>query len=227
MTITAEQKDSINKILEVFETGRIGDNYDTIALLPDGPNKRVQITFGKHQTTEYGQLPNLLTQYVRRGGLLADYIKPYLHTMGQRGKSSFANDKTLLKHLRNTANDPIMRELQDSFFEKEYFEPALLWATQQGFTLPLSMLVIYDSYIHSGQIRDDIRKAFPERPPVRGGDEKTWIAQYLQARENWLSKHSNRVVRNTVYRTNEMQEFIAEDNWNLERPLNVRGIIIK
>jgi hypothetical protein len=46
------------------------------------------------------------------------------------------------------------------------------WFKKNGFTLPLSMLVIYDSYIHSGGIRNDLRKRFAEWVPAEGRNEK-------------------------------------------------------
>ena len=49
-----------------------------------------------------------------------------------------------------------MRQTQDAFFDKVYFQPAKAWADAHGFTLPLSMLVIFDSFIHSGQIRNGL-----------------------------------------------------------------------
>ena len=68
-----------------------------------------------------------------------------------------------------------MQRIQDDFFDKRYFQPAMQWADTNEFTLPLSALVIYDSFIHSGSILDFLRKRFPEVPPAKGGNEKTWI----------------------------------------------------
>jgi hypothetical protein len=48
--------------------------------------------------------------------------------------------------------------------------------------LPLSMLVVYDSFIHSGSVPMFLRKRFIERPPANGGDEKKWIGSYVEVR---------------------------------------------
>lgn len=71
-----------------------------------------------------------------------------------------------------------MRKTQDSFFDRVYYRPAMKWADTQGFTLPLSALVIYDSFIHSGSIIWVIRNMFPESPPSASGNEKAWTKAY-------------------------------------------------
>ena len=84
-----------------------------------------------------------------------------------------------------------MAEAQNEQFNKAYLEPAFNWFTKNGFTLPLSFLVISDSYLHSGGIREALRSKFRESPPANGGDEKAWVRSYVEARHNWLSNHSN------------------------------------
>ncbi|MEK7720386.1 MAG: chitosanase, partial [Bacteroidota bacterium] len=113
-------------------------------------------------------------------------------------------------------NDPVMQQVQDRFFDLRYFQPAMQWMDDNGFSLPLSALVIYDSYIHSGSIMMFLRKRFPERTPKNGGDEKIWISQYVDTRNSWLSTHSSQLLRNTVYRTGCLEIEIARNNWYLD-----------
>ena len=68
-----------------------------------------------------------------------------------------------------------MAEAQNEQFNKVYLEPAFDWFTKNGFTLPLSFLVISDSYLHSGGIRAALRSKFKESPPAQGGAEKAWV----------------------------------------------------
>jgi hypothetical protein len=89
------------------------------------------------------------------------------------------------------------------------------WASDNGFTLALSALVIYDSFIHSGSIRADIRARFSEVPPARGGEEKAWIRAYVNARNDWLLHHSRPAVRASAYRTRDLAREIANGNWKL------------
>jgi hypothetical protein len=108
-----------------------------------------------------------------------------------------------------------MRATQDKFFDQVYFQPAQKWADSNGFTLPMSMLVIYDSFIHSGGILSFLRARFSELPPTRGGDEKTWILQYVDVRHKWLSTHSKAVLRASSYRTRDLLREIRRGNWDL------------
>ncbi len=99
------------------------------------------------------------------------------------------------------------------------------WADKNGLTLALSALVIYDSFVHSGSILGFLRNRFSAVPPAQGGDEKTWIAHYVNARQTWLSSHSNPVLRPTVYRTQCFVREIDRNNWDLSQlPINAHGV---
>ncbi len=120
-----------------------------------------------------------------------------------------------------------MREIQDAFFDEQYFQPALEWADVNQFTLPLSALVIYDSFVHSGGIFGFLRKRFPEVPPAQGGDERVWIRQYVDTRQNWLATSPKKLLRGTVYRTECLKRQIARDNWALSQmPIDANGVDI-
>jgi chitosanase len=114
-----------------------------------------------------------------------------------------------------------------AFFDKEFFQPAMQWATDQGLTLPLSALVVYDSFIHSGSILPLIRRSFPQPTPASGGDERAWTTAYVKARHLWLVGHARADVRKTQYRTRCLGEQIARANWHLEvRPIRANGVVV-
>jgi len=96
---------------------------------------------------------------------------------------------------------------------------------QNGFTLPLSTLVIYDSQVHSGGILMLLRKRFPEKTPKNGGDEKIWIEQYVNARRDWLANHSTKILHKTVYRMDCFKNEMTRNNWDLSLlPINANGV---
>jgi len=98
-------------------------------------------------------------------------------------------------------------------------------AAKNGFSLPLSTLVIYDSFIHSGSILYFLRKRFPEMPPAKGGDEKTWIRQYVDVRQGWLANHQLTILHATIYRTQCFKGEMARDNWDLSQlPIDANGV---
>jgi chitosanase len=216
-------KNKIQKILNSIETGKADGDYGCISLYKDGPNQIRQITYGKSQTTEWGNLKKLIKLYVDKNGRFAGEFTPYLPKLGV---SSLVDDSNLLKLLKDASFDPIMRQSQDEFFDNEYWKPATAWFVANSFTLNLSMLVIYDSFIHSGSILKFLRDKFPEKIPLHGGDEKKWIISYVKARHEWLKNHSNPALVSSSYRTKDMLRTINEQDWNLEKPYNANGEII-
>jgi chitosanase len=207
------QKRLMQRIINVFETGSPDGDYSTIAIFKDGPHNIRQITYGRSQTTEYGNLQRLVEDYVNAGGLFSQQLEPFVDRIGSDPLTDDAEFKKLLR--KAGKEDPVMRETQDQFFDDVYYRPAIQWAKDHGFTLPLSGLVIYDSFIHSGSILRVIRKKFPETPPSSGGDEKAWTKAYVKARHNWLKNHSRPIVRSTIYRTACFDREIERSNWDL------------
>jgi chitosanase len=223
------QKNTILSVVNVFETGTASGKYDKISVYRDGPvvdGKRVyQITYGRAQTTEFGNLKRLIEQYISRNGRYGSQFQPFLNKIGRHPS---LRSNTLFRELlkKSAIDDVIMKTVQDDFFDLYYYQPANVWFDGFGFTEALSLLVIYDSFIHSGRIREDLRQKFSERPPKFGGNERTWIEQYVNVRHQWLSTHTNEILRATVYRTNCFKKEIKKNNWDLAQPINANGITI-
>ncbi|MGZ8186217.1 MAG: chitosanase [Methylobacter sp.] len=223
MYLTEQQKRICEHVINVFESGSIEGNYSAISIYADGPHGIRQVTYGRSQTTEYGNLEELIKIYAGSNGIYSAQLQPYIARIGVMPLVDNEQFKQLLRDAGK--NDPLMRKAQDDFFDKRYFQRAMLWADNNGFTLPLSALVIYDSFIHSGSIPDFLRKHFPEALPAKNGDEKTWISLYVKARQDWLSMASNRILQKTIYRTQCFKNEIAKDNWNLSQlPIAANGI---
>jgi chitosanase len=220
-----EQK-ILNKIIQVvryFETGKVvGADYGALSIYNDGPGNRRQVTYGASQTTEFGNLKDLIQMYVDAKGIKASDFKPYLTKIGNEKPPSLAADGFFISLLKSAALDPIMHTVQDAFFLKHYFNPAQSWFTKNGFTLPLSLLVVYDSYVHSGSIPDFLRNKFAEKVPVNGGNEKEWIQEYVDARDTWLENNTSRpILQQTDYRTDSFIHAIRQENWLLDKPFEV------
>jgi chitosanase len=215
-----EIKNKIQKIVNVFESGTPNGDYGCISLYEDGPNGIKQITYGKSQTTEWGKLSELIKLYISLDGKFADQLIKYVDTIG---RTSLVNDKDFIFLLREASKDPIMKESQDSFFDTHYWAPAKAWFDKNGFKSNLSMLVIYDSFIHSGSILKFLRERFSEKVPVNGGNEQEWILAYCEARFNWLKNHSNPILRKTIYRVDNFLTAIKEENWDLSKAFVANG----
>ncbi len=228
--ITPKIKKKIEQVINAFETGSATGNYGAIVKYKDYKNPHtgeleVQVTFGRSQTTEFGHLKTLVSDYVAQHGTFANILQPYISRVGQ--KPSLASDALFCDTLKKAGKtDPIMQQCQDGLFEEKYYRPAFNWFSNNGFTLPLSMLVVYDSFIHSGTVLPFLRKRFNVNTPATGGDEKEWIKSYVQVRHEWLRTHSNPILRNTIYRMQCFKDTIEIDNWSLSAPIKANGVTI-
>jgi chitosanase len=208
-----------------METGTLEPDYDNISIFNDGPNDIKQITYGKLQTTEFGNLKDLLNYYLSLEGKYDDIFEKYIDDVGKKQLYKNEEFKKALKDAAN--NDPAMREAQEWLFEEKYWKPAVKFFVENKFTTPLSMLVIFDSYIHSGSIASFLRRRFNELVPARGGNEKKWITQYLETRHEWLKNHSRPILRKTIYRTKAYIREANKNNWDLNGDFNANGLIVK
>jgi len=78
MNLTAQQKRICEQVVNVFETGSTDGDYSNISIYNDGPNDIRQITYGRSQTTEYGNLHELVDLYASRNGLFSDKLRPFI-----------------------------------------------------------------------------------------------------------------------------------------------------
>ncbi len=222
MYLSDEQRSLIERLINTIETGRPDGDYGAISIYADGPHNMRQVTYGRAQTTEYGNLRKLVQMYVAAGGMFSRDLSPYADLIGSR---PLTEDQTFRNLLRAAGRqDQVMRRIQDQFFEQTYFLPAMRWADDNGLTRALSMLVVYDSYIHSGGILWFLRQRFAESPPARGGSEEKWISEYVRVRHQWLAGHERLILRKTIYRTQAFQEQIQAGNWDLSVvPVRMNG----
>jgi chitosanase len=228
--VTPAAKKKIEQVVNVFETGKAEGDYADLSVFADYSDPEThtrirQVTFGRSQTTEFGHLKELIQQYIEDHGKFGAEFLPYMNHLGK--KPSLETDMNFRQLLKKAGKeDPIMKSSQDSFFDAKYYHPAYNWFTSHGFELPLTMLVTYDSFIHSGTVLGFLLKRFTTAFPVNGGNEKEWTANYVNARHNWLTNHKEQVLRNTNYRTACFKEQIAQGNWDLKQPLKAHGVVL-
>jgi chitosanase len=212
-------------VINCFETGKADGDYGAISTYADGPHNIKQITYGRSQTTEYGNLRQLIQMYVDAHGTFSSALPPYADKIGSEALVSDSNFKNLLR--RAGREDATMRQIQDRFFDTTYFTPAMKWADDHKFVLPLSALVIYDSFIHSGSILWIIRQKFPENTPDQDGNEKDWTKAYVQARLEWLGQSTRSAMRASTYRAKDLAKEINRGNWELSQlPIMANGIAV-
>jgi|GEM_PF-3356747 len=227
---TSEQKRAIDSVLSIFETGRLPSaaSYSTCTVLKDGAG----ISYGKHQCTDRaGSLDLVCKRYIELGGAESAKLSAFLPQLSSN-ESAKVNPagpfpgwlKDLITLLKKIGSEPVMQQAQDEVFDRVYFEPAVLRANDFGLLTALSLLVLYDTCIHSGPARvmAHASQLLPATPS-KGGDEKIWVREYVSERRAWLSRSSNELVRKTVYRPNALLKLIEQGNWDLRMPFTCCG----
>lgn len=217
MSVTITQARTIQAIVNLFETGQVLGDYGQVTVIAGDTG---HLTFGRSQTTlGSGGLQGLLDRYCANAGArFGKRLGPWLPAVEARD-TSLDRDVRLHNVLRASADDPVMRDTQDAFFGERYFDPAMLTAERAGIQEPLGRAVVYDSFVHGSW--DRIRALVAGTPQSRG--ERTWVADYVAARRNWLATHTRADVRATVYRMDALGRLIELGMWGLELPLVVRG----
>jgi chitosanase len=217
------QRRTAEAIVNVFETGSAVGDYARVTLLPRDPG---HLTYGRSQTTlASGNLHLLVKAYCEAAGArLADELSRYLRRLADLDLS-LDTDPKLRGLLQLAGDDPVMRQVQDAFFDRVYWAPAVRQAERLGLRTPLGTTVVYDGVVHGSFA------AMRDRTLERHGDvaslgEADWIARYVEERRAWLSGHPIPILRRTVYRMDAFRELMDEKRWDLELPLVVRGVRI-
>ena len=214
------QKKSAMAIVNIFETGHVVGDYGKVTLLAGDPG---HLTYGRSQTTlASGNLFLLIKAYVGAAdAAFADELRPFLERLEAKD-FALDHDQTLRHNLREAGDDPVMREVQDGFFDRVYWAPALTSAAFIGAETALGTTVVYDSRIHGSwhRLRDRVNETFGT---LAEKGEQPWIERYVQTRHDWLAGHSIKILRKTVYRMTTFQSLIGDGKWDLALPLHIRG----
>jgi len=218
--LTATQKQTAQAIVNIFETGVVLGDYGNVTLIPGDTG---HLTFGRSQTTlGSGNLFDLLKRYCSNpGARFGSRLAPWLARFEAIDLSLDA-DTRLHNTLRATADDKVMRDTQDQFFDEVYWQPAEKAATALGISSPLGVAVVYDSTVHGSWKTMRDRTTQQSGTPAALG-ERAWITAYVATRHAWLATNPRADLRKTVYRMDAMQRLLDQGFWGLDLPLVVRG----
>jgi len=218
--LTPTQKQTAQSIINLFETGAVLGDYSSVTVIPGDTG---HLTFGRSQTTlASGNLLNLLQRYCsNHGARFADRLSPWVPRF-EAIDLSLDNELRLHNLLRATADDPVMRETQDIFFDEVYWQTAARIAVNLGVTSALGTAVVYDSTVQGSwkTLRD---RTIAQSGSLAALGEKAWIAAYVSTRHDWLANHPRSDLRKTAYRMEAFQRLIDQGYWGLELPLVVRS----
>jgi len=217
------QKRTAQAIVNIFETGRALGDYTKVTLLPGDPG---HLTYGRSQTTlASGNLHLLIKSYCEApGGAYGSRLKRYLSKLAACDVS-LDTDQTLCSLLKDAGLDPVMRDVQDRFFDRVYWTPSVTDCSTLGVDTALGTTVVYDSRIHGSWAL--LRKRTERRHgKTTAIGERRWIERYVMERRNWLANHSKTILHATVYRMDAFRTLIEDGSWDLPLPLRVRGVRI-
>ncbi|MCG2592656.1 peptidoglycan-binding protein [Ramlibacter sp. XY19] len=216
--ISATQAQAAKAIVNLFETGEVLGHYGAVTVLAGDPG---HLTYGRSQTTlASANLGLLIARYCQReGARFGERLKSWLPALQAR---DLALDRDLRLHnfLRACADDPVMRDEQDRFFDEAYWAPAERAARKLGLRTALGVAVVYDSWVHGSWAA--MRDRTDTQGTVAQSGEKAWITRYIANRHAWLAGHPNPLLRKTVYRMAAFQRLVELGAWGLPLPLVVR-----
>jgi len=218
--LTPLQKQTAQAIVNLFETSSARGDYGAVTVIPGDTG---HLSFGRSQTTlGSGNLHALLQRYCDNAGArFGPRLAPWLERVEQRD-TTLDHELRLHNLLRATADDPVMREMQDLFFDEGYWQPAARIAAGMGITTPLGLAVVYDSLIQGSwkTVRD---LTIDHAGHLAEFGERAWIEAYISTRHAWLAGHRRSDLRATAYRMEAFQRLAEQAYWGLELPLVVRG----
>lgn len=214
--LTAQQRKTAQAIIQIFETGRLSaKSYGAVS---NAVGDAGGLSYGTHQVSLMsGNLYLLLRSYVDRGGVQAKRISPFLDRIADKDRAVGAS-AVLQSALRDAGSDPIMKAVQDEYFDANFWRPSARDAQARKFVTPLAYALSFDGHIQGGWGR-----IAPRVPNTL--KEKDWCRTYVAERRRWLA-NGHGLVPKTVYRMDEFSKLIAANNWDLKLPIVIRGVKI-
>lgn len=199
----------------------MGD-YGAVTVLPGDTG---HLSYGRSQVTlGSGNLYRMIQLYCSAPRAAFPELSSYLPRMQQRD-FALDTDMTLRALLQQAGQDRVMRTVQDQFFDANYWSPGAQSAANFGISSALGTSVVYDSHVQGAwaTVRD-LTTAQSGALGVIG--ENDWVSQYLNVRRDWLANNPNPALHPTVYRMDCFLSLIQDSSWDLELPINIRGVSI-
>jgi chitosanase len=216
------QKKAAAAIVNVFETGRVLGDYAAVSVLPGDTG---HLSYGRSQVTlAGGNLYRMIELYCNTPGAAFPRLSSYLPRMQQRD-FTLDTDMAFRALLKQAGPDPVMRTVQDQFFDANYWSPAAQSAANFGISSALGTSVVYDSHVQGawGTVRDLTDAQFGALGVI---GENDWVGHYVNVRRDWLANNPNAALHPTVYRMDCFLSLVQDSSWGLPLPIDVRGVTI-
>jgi hypothetical protein len=174
--LTLQQEETVRKLL----IKREGTSYDFIE--DSNPN---DLSYGLALwSIGNGTLFKLLDAYTQRpNAKYASQVRSLIST------GAVVKTPELNSTLKVISADPVMQQLQDDLFRRDWIEPAVSAVGSLGLRLPLSIAAICDTAQSFGwnRTKNIIANATKKtgNSPDNGGDEKQWTVNFLDERADY------------------------------------------
>ena len=217
--ITNTQKQTAQAIVRLFETSTVRGDYGQVTVIPGDTG---HLSYGLFQATlGSGNLHLLVRDYCASpGARFASTLNAYVARLEQRDVA-LDNDGHLKNLLRACADDAVMRDTQDAFFETGYWVPASRMADKLGIATPLGLAVVFDGFVQGsfGLIQKNVSAGIGT--PAQVGEQR-WLQEYVAQRRAWLAGSKRTDLRATVYRMDAFGRLMEQGYWAFPLPLVVR-----
>jgi hypothetical protein len=209
-------------IVHVFEVATASGGFHRIGKI-HGDNGG--ISYGVFQfSINSGNLGSILTAYVSSPeARYAAQTAPFAARASNRD-ARLNDDLHFEQALKQIGFDPVMQRIQIAYGLQEFGLLAANRFRDLGLKTALGYGVMLDSAVHGAYTK--VVQGVRSRKPALGGDEKTWVADYLSTRRGWLTRQGPPLLC-TVYRIDTFRRLIEKNNWSLTPPFLARSVMIK
>ncbi|MGW4638111.1 chitosanase [Sphaerisporangium sp. NPDC004334] len=171
-----------------------------------------------------GDMLELVELYTQRkpGNVLAKYLPALRSVDGTDSHKGL--DPNFTKDWKTAAKDTAFQTAQNDERDRVYFNPAVKQAKADGLRA-LGQFIYYDAIVMHGPGNDSvsfggIRKTALKKakPPAQGGDEKTYLNAFLDARK--AAMKTEEAHSDTSRVDTEQRVFLKAGNLDLDPPLS-------
>ncbi|MBV2356266.1 chitosanase [Streptomyces sp. J2-1] len=171
-----------------------------------------------------GDMLELVQLYADRrpGNVLAAYLPALRRVNGSDSHSGL--DPNYPRDWRTAAQDGAFQQAQNDERDRVYFNPAVSYGKSDGLRA-LGQFAYYDALVMHGDGSDPVsfggirqRALRSARPPAQGGDERTYLNAFLDAR-TWAMRQEE-AHSDTSRVDTEQRVFLNNGNLDLNTPLD-------
>jgi len=183
--LDADHKRRADMIVAVFQNGTPTPQYGYVQVASDGQGLRAgRAGF----SSSSGDLLRVTERYVddHPDSALGSYV-PILQGLADDHPADVAPLAGFDEAWAEVADDPAMKDIQDTSLDDLYYRPAMAQAAANGLQLPLTLTALYATAVQHGDGPgpDGLGGLISETndatggSPARGVDESTWLRRFL------------------------------------------------